>query len=99
DAEHLLRDRAVLVEVGMHDDQRWTQPDRSRHRERRPDAKCSRLVAGGGDDAALVGIAADGDREAAKRRVVALLDRGVERIHIDMEDAADTKWHRSICRV
>ena len=53
--------------------------------ERTPNV--ARLVAGGGDDAALVGIAADGDRLAAQLRVVALLDGRVERVHVDVEDA------------
>jgi hypothetical protein len=53
------------------------------------DAKNARLVAGGRDDAALVRPAADGERLAAQRRVVALLDRRVKRIHIDMQDAAE----------
>ena len=47
----------------------------------------ARLVAGRGDDAA-VGGAADDDRLAAQFGVVALFDRRVERIHVDVQDAA-----------
>ena len=52
------------------------------------DAERARLVARGGDDAAAIRLAADRERLAAQRRVVALLDRRVERVHVDVEDAA-----------
>ena len=64
------------------------RPHRARHRHRRAHAERPRLVAGGGDDAARCGRAADGDRLAAQLRVVALLDGRVERVHVDVEDAA-----------
>ena len=60
-----------------------------RHRHRRVDAERARLVARGGDDAAAVGLSADGERLAAQRRVVALLDRRVERVHVDVENASN----------
>jgi hypothetical protein len=47
----------------------------------------ARFVARSGDDTALA-RAADGNRLAAQLRVVALFDRCVERIHIDMDDFA-----------
>ena len=52
DREHLLRDRAVLLEVGRDDRQLRAEPDGARHRDRRPHAERARLVAGGRDDAA-----------------------------------------------
>jgi hypothetical protein len=50
-------------------------------------AEFSRFVACGSDDAALA-RSADGNRFAAEPRIVALLHRGVESIHVDMEDLA-----------
>ncbi len=55
--------------------------------ERTPNV--ARFVARGGHDPALVRIAADRDRPAAQRRVVALFDRRVERVHVDVDDAPD----------
>ena len=87
DIEHLLRHGAVLREVGAHDHQRWAQPDRAGHRDRRTHAERARLVARGGDDAALVGVAADDHRPAAEVGVVALFDGRVERVHVHVKDA------------
>jgi hypothetical protein len=57
-----------------------------RHRgHRRPDAELSSFVARGRDDATLAG-AADRDRLAAKVRIVPLLDRRLESVHVDMDD-------------
>ena len=64
---------------------------RARHRNRRTDAERARLVAGGRDDAALLGIAADGDRTSAQLRLVALLNGRVEGVHVDVQDAAHEK--------
>ena len=55
-------------------------------------AEPARLVACGRDDAAAIGPAADGDRLAAQRRIVALFNRRVERVHVDVEDAAHGNW-------
>ena len=53
--------------------------------------KSSLLKIMAGEDHEFIGEAfpADGKRPAAQRRVVALLDRRVERVHIDVEDAAN----------
>ena len=59
-----------------------------RHRHRREHAERARLVARGGHDAAAIRLAADGERSAAQRRIVALLDRRVERVHVDVKDPA-----------
>ena len=50
-------------------------------------AELAHLVAGGRDGAAFA-RSADRDRFAAQFRVVALFDRRVERIHVDMDDLA-----------
>jgi hypothetical protein len=50
-------------------------------------AECTPNVARGRDDAAFP-CTADRDRLPAQLRVVALLDRCVERIHVDMDDLA-----------
>ena len=55
---------------------------------RRAHAVRSSFVAGGGDDAALVGSTADDDRLTAQAGVVALLDRGEEGVHVDVDDFA-----------
>src|SRR5690606_27854502 len=51
------------------------------------DAVLPRLVAGGGHHTPFASIA-HSDRLTAIIRIVALLDGGVERIHIDMDDLA-----------
>jgi hypothetical protein len=52
------------------------------------------LITGRSHHAAPVGPAADDQRLAPQRRVVALFDRGVERVHVDVNDAAnhDGQW-------
>ena len=57
---------------------------RLEHRHRRMDAVGARDVAGGRDHAALA--AADDQRLVGERRIVALLDRGVEGVAVDMRD-------------
>jgi len=50
-------------------------------------AELARFVARGRDDAAFP-RSADRDRLPAQLRIVALFDRCVERIHVDMDDLA-----------
>src|SRR4051812_21014260 len=57
---------------------------RFEHRHRRADAEGSRDVTSGRHDAALA--ATDNQRLVGQRRVVALLDRGVEGVAIDVAD-------------
>ena len=40
-------------------------------------------------DAAVIGLPADSNRVAAQQRIVALLDRRVERVHVDVQDAPE----------
>jgi hypothetical protein len=88
DGKHLFRHPAILLKVGAHDDQRGAQAHRPRHRNRRPDAVRPGLVTRRRYHAALGGIATDDNRFALERRIVALLDRRVERVHVDVEDSA-----------
>ena len=55
---------------------------------RRVDAERPRLVARGGHDAPTARIAADDDGLATQLGAVALLDRGEERVEIDVEDGS-----------
>ena len=87
--EHRGRCRLVFREIRRDDDERGAEADGSGHRDRRTHAEGARLVAGRSDHAAPIGPAADRDRLAAKRWVVALLDRRVERVHVDVENPAN----------
>ncbi|GAA5240579.1 hypothetical protein BMMON2_34010 [Burkholderia mallei] len=51
-------------------------------------AVAARVVVAGRDHAALVGTAADRERTAAQRRIVAHLDRRVETVAVAMDDLA-----------
>jgi hypothetical protein len=53
------------------------------------DAERPRFVARGRDHAAPIRLSADDQRPTAQRRVVALLDRGVKRVHVNVDDAAN----------
>jgi hypothetical protein len=55
-------------------------------RHRRPDAKLARLITRGGDDPRS--RSADGDRLSAQLGIIALLDRCIEGVHVDMNDLA-----------
>jgi len=54
----------------------------------RVDAKGSRLVGTGRDHAPTLGRAADNHRQAAQFGAIPLLDRGVEGVHVDVDDFA-----------
>ena len=86
--EDLLRDGGVALEVGTHDRERGAEAHRARHRNRRAHAELSSLVARGRDDAAALGIPADGNGPSPERGIVALLDGRVEGVHVEVEDAA-----------
>ena len=88
DREHGVRRGLVAREIRPHDDERRAEAHGLGHRHRRADAERARLVARRRHDAAAIRLAADGQRLAAQRRVVALLDRRVERVHVDVEDPA-----------
>ena len=88
DPENEIRRGFVSRKIRRHDDELGTQPDRLRHRHRRVHAIVPRLVAGRRDDAALVRPAADRKWLAAQRWIVALLDRRIKRIHVDVKNPA-----------
>jgi len=62
-----------------------------------PDAEPAGLIAGGADDAPAVSGRAHDNGLAAKRRVIALLDRREEGVHIEMEDDA-VHAARRVCK-
>src|SRR5205807_6519117 len=62
------------------------QPPGSGGRHRRTHSGLTRLVAGRADHPALRRRRPDNDWLAAQGWIVALLDRGVERIHVQMEN-------------
>ena len=99
DPENQIRGGSVSCKIRRHDDQFRAQPDRLRHRHRRVHAVFPRLVAGRRDDAALVRPAADRKRPASQRRIVALLDRRIERIHVDVKNPAHTRPFQVIASI
>ena len=82
---NLAADARVFGHVRLDDDRLRTQRKRPCRRHRRADAEGAGDVAAGGDDAAAP-AAADDDRLVGEGRVVALLDRGVEGVAVDMGD-------------
>ena len=87
DRVDLPRHRLVHVEARRHEHELRAHPPRRHRGHRRAHAETPRLVARRRHHAAFA-APADRHRPAAQRRVVALLDRGVERIHVDMDDPA-----------
>jgi hypothetical protein len=57
-------------------------------RHGRPHAEDTGFVTRRGDDASL-GTVADGDRTSAQTGIIALLDRRVEGVHVDMNDLSN----------
>ena len=89
DRHHLAADLLVLAPVDRQEHALRTEPARRPQRHRGVDAELARLVRGRRYDAPLVRpAAADDDGLAAQLRTVALLDRGEERIQVDVEDDA-----------
>src|SRR5262249_59747842 len=91
DRADLLRDRPIDVEPRFHEDELRAPPLRGDRRHGGPDAEPAGLVARGRHDAALA-RATDRDGLAAELRIVPLLDGRVERIHVDVNDLALTRW-------
>ncbi len=81
------RNLAIALHARADHDRVRAALQRLAHRHRGMHAEAAHLVARGGDDAAAAG-AADDDRLAGKLRVVELLDRRVERVHVDVQDGA-----------
>ena len=85
DVADLLRDGLVDVETRRNEDQVGAQPPRRHGGKGRAHAVGTRLVAGRRDHAARP-VVPHGDRTAPQGGVVALLDRGVEGVHVDVYD-------------
>ena len=62
-------------------------------------AERPRLVARGSDDPSAIRLAADGERLSAKRRIVALLDRRVERVHVNVQNPSQHTKPATAARV
>jgi len=86
----LAADGAVFFHVGWDHHGFRAQFERLEHRHRRAHALDAGDVAGGGDDAAPA--ATDDQRPVAQGRVVALFDRGVEGVAIDMGDVQPVEF-------
>ena len=80
----LAADRLVMRHPGWNDDGVGTSAQRLEHRHRRMDAELPGDVARRRDDAAMT--PADHHRTIGQRRVVALLDAGIEGVAVDMGD-------------
>ena len=87
DLPDLERDRLVDVEPRLYENQIRAFSLSRERRHRGAHAELARFVARGRDDAAFP-RSADRDRLPTQRRIVALFDRCVERIHVDMDDLA-----------
>src|ERR1700674_2600979 len=89
DIADLQRHRLIGIKPRLHKDQIGALAFGSDRRHRGAYPEFARLVACRCDDATLAG-ATDCNGLATQFGVVALLDRGVERIHVDMDDLALT---------
>src|SRR3546814_20078432 len=82
----LARHRAVVVETRLDEDEVGTAAHSRYRRHGGVDAIGSRLIARGRDDAPV--HAADSHRPTPQMGIVALPDRRIEGVHIDMDDLA-----------
>jgi hypothetical protein len=81
--------RNVLVDLKarLHKDQVGTLPLGGHRQHRRSHTKLARLITRSGDDSPLAQTA-HRDRLSAQLRIIALLDRCIEGVHVDMNDFA-----------
>ena len=77
---------AVEVEVALDEDGVGAEEARRAERHGGVDAVFAGLVAGGGDDTALVALAANDDGLAFEGRVEELFDGDEEGVHVEVED-------------
>ncbi|MBB2671484.1 UNVERIFIED_ORG: hypothetical protein GGE44_001035 [Rhizobium esperanzae] len=87
DLADLLRHGFVEVEAWRHEDQVRTFSFRGDRGHRRVDAEFAGLIARRRNHPTRR-RSPDGDRFAAQFRVIALLDRRIKRVHVDMDDLA-----------
>ena len=85
----LAANGGVFRHVGPDDRCVWAKLERLEHRLRRVDAEGARNVAGGGDHPALA--PANNQRLVTQGRIIALLDRRIERVAVDMRDRKGVK--------
>ena len=88
DRADLLADRPVDVEARFHEHDFRAPTLRGHRRHGRADAELARLVARCRDDSSVA--AANRYRPALEGGIVALFDRRIEGIHVDMDDLS--KW-------
>ena len=89
-----MRYLLVNVEPRLHEDQVWTFSEGGHRGHRGPDAECARFIARRCHDATFP-RAADGDRLAPKGRIIALLHRRIEGIHVNVDDLPYMFWCQS----
>src|SRR5262245_54695349 len=82
-----MRHRPIDLEPWRHEHQVRAFAKRRARRHRRAHAEGPRLIARRDDDAPPRGIA-DCDRTASQGWIIALLDRRVEGVHVDVDDLA-----------
>ena len=75
----------VAVETGWDDHRVWTPASRLSHRHRTADAVRARFIASGQHDPAGTRVP-DQHGSSSQRRIVELLNRRIERIHVGMSD-------------
>lgn len=78
---------SIVLQSGFNENQIRTKRFCFRTRHGASDAVSAGFVACGCDNPPPLGMA-DGNRTTAKSRIVALLNRGIKRIHVDVDDAA-----------
>ena len=93
DVAGLARDGAVADEVRRHEDGVRAKALGAQGGHGGADAEAARFIRGGADDGA-VAAPRDDDRLAAQLRIVALLDRGVKSVHVDVDDLANRHGRR-----
>ena len=96
DLADLARDGAVAGEVGRDEDGVWAEALGADGGHGGADAEGSGFIGGGADDGA---VAAPGDDDgfAAEGGIVALLDGGVEGVHVDVNDLAGGHLWNMVC--
>src|SRR6185437_4434068 len=85
DFANLVRDRTINVKSRTNKDQAWAALHGSSRRHGRMYAVLARFIAGGGHYAALLGRAAYRHRLSAIAWLIALLNRCIKRIHVDVD--------------
>src|SRR5438876_3221938 len=87
DFAHLTGDGSVAREIWGQEHSIKAETFRSNSRHRRTDSKLSCFVGSGADNGATT-PPSDDDRLAAQLRIVALFDRRIKGVHVDMNDLA-----------